>query len=152
MRGKKAFEIATEIMFYVHSLLSTWVFECSIWIRQESICEHICLQTQLREKNMNPLPPPAFFPVFSVPSEVYQNCRLTIQRLLLSPFPYVPLSVFPDSAKSLHCISEQGRPLIKRWGTGILQPSIVEYTLVSPTNFNSTIASLQSPKRGVNNK
>lgn len=38
---KKRFWIATEGMFYVHSLLSTWEFYWRIWIPQESICKHI---------------------------------------------------------------------------------------------------------------
>ncbi len=37
-------------MFYVHSLLSTWVFHCSIWISQENICGHICFGTNEEEK------------------------------------------------------------------------------------------------------
>lgn len=37
-------------MFYVHSLLSTWVFHCSIWISQENICGHSCFGTNEAEK------------------------------------------------------------------------------------------------------
>ncbi len=41
-------------MFYVHSLLSTRVFDCSIWISQENICGHICFGTNEGEKYESP--------------------------------------------------------------------------------------------------
>lgn len=49
-RNRKLFGITTEMMFYVHSLLSTWVFDCSIWIPQENICERIWRCANTNEK------------------------------------------------------------------------------------------------------
>lgn len=44
-------------MFYVHSLLSTWVFHCSIWMSQKNICEHICFDTKRGRKIRISSPP-----------------------------------------------------------------------------------------------
>lgn len=68
---QKRLRIATEGMFYVHSLFSTWEFYWRIWIPHESICKHIWPRKwktnlspfwSLPETHRYVFPPPSILP------------------------------------------------------------------------------------------
>lgn len=91
-------------MFYVHSLLSTWVFHCSIWISQENICGHICFGTNEREKYES-LPGTRFI----------KNWRLTAHRVLFFPS-------CETHSVSLSGAESSGGPNQHVWATDLIWP------------------------------